>query len=94
MEKYFQVSISEELDRNPELKMEDVEAISDWMESIPDLPIITHIEIIQFLHSNYYNLEATKQTIVKYFDCRTNYKEYFKNLDLDSAELIQASEAL
>lgn len=51
-------------------------------------------EIVLFLHSNFHNIEETKATIVKYFDCRTQYKEFFSNLDLSSDALVQVSETM
>lgn len=41
MEAFRKVSVAQELERNPELRKEDIQEIRDWMETLPHLPEIT-----------------------------------------------------
>uniref|UniRef100_A0A336M8A8 CSON013466 protein n=1 Tax=Culicoides sonorensis TaxID=179676 RepID=A0A336M8A8_CULSO len=86
--------IEGEFMRNPDLRLEDVREIREWLQTQQHIPHISEFEIVLFLHSNYYELEATKMTIEHYYTCRTSYKEFFSNLDLNSKGLLQAHEAI
>ncbi|XP_052563849.1 alpha-tocopherol transfer protein-like isoform X2 [Culex pipiens pallens] len=61
--------------------------IKEWLSTQRHLPPISDQEIKTFLHSNYYDLEKTKVTIENYYTFRTNCKDFFSNLDLNSEEL-------
>ncbi|RLU19744.1 hypothetical protein DMN91_008301 [Ooceraea biroi] len=75
------VSIEEECKRNPELKLSDMEMLKDWMDKQPHLPKINMLYLVMFLHSNYYRIEPTKQTIDNFFTARTHTPEIFSNRD-------------
>lgn len=75
------ISIEEECKRNPELKMSDLQMLKDWMDKQPHLPNMEIIYFVAFLHSNYYNIEATKRTIENFFTVRTHFPEVFSNRD-------------
>lgn len=78
----------EELKKNPELKVSDVEALRKWSEQQPHLPKIADSELALFLHSNYYRVEPTKSTIETFYSIRTNVPEFFSSRDpLGSKEL-------
>lgn len=108
-------NIEGEFMRNPDLRLEDVREIQDWLQNQPHLPYVSgefnlvifnqiwswfkidfhlEFEIVLFLHSNYYELEATKTTIEHYYTCRASYKELFTCHDLNSKGLLQAHEAV
>ncbi|XP_058456583.1 uncharacterized protein LOC131433978 [Malaya genurostris] len=42
------------------------------------------LEIVLFLHSNYFKMEASKQTIENYYTCRTHVPMFFANRDVVS----------
>lgn len=43
MDEFRQVSVEEELQRNPELRKEDIKEILEWIDTCPDLPKITGV---------------------------------------------------
>ncbi|XP_014473927.1 PREDICTED: alpha-tocopherol transfer protein-like [Dinoponera quadriceps] len=75
------VSIEEERERNPELKMSDLQMLQDWMDKQPHLPNVPLFYLVMFLHSNYYRIEPTKTTIENFFTIRTRMPEIFFNRD-------------
>lgn len=82
------ISVEEEYVKNEGvLKKDDVQAIFEWIKGQPHLPVISELEVILFLHSNYYDLEATQKTIENYYTLRTNYTEFFSSRDINSDEL-------
>lgn len=84
------VSLDEEFKRNPELKKADLQSLRDWYEKQPHLPKISDAELALFLHSNYYRLEPTKNTLETFYTIRSHVPEFFANRDpLSSKELRQ-----
>ncbi|XP_047353529.1 uncharacterized protein LOC124950614 [Vespa velutina] len=85
------ISFEEELKKNPELKEDDVRALKEWCQKQPHLPKISDSEIALFLHSNYYRMEPTKNTIDTYYTIRTHVPEFFSNRDpISSKDLRKA----
>lgn len=84
-------SAAEEYTKNAEdLKREQVEDLENWCKQQPHLPEISEVEVIIFLHSNYYDMEATKKTIENYFTMRTSFTEFFNRRDVTTDELQEA----
>ncbi|XP_026827812.1 alpha-tocopherol transfer protein-like isoform X2 [Ooceraea biroi] len=75
------MSFEEELQKNPELKEADIQTLREWCEKQPHLPKISDSELALFLHSNYYRLEPTKNTIDTFFTVRSHVPEFFCNRD-------------
>lgn len=75
------VPLAEEMKKNPELKEADIQSLRDWCQKQPHLPQITDSELALFLHSNYYRLEPTKNTIDTFYTVRTHVPEFFSNRD-------------
>ncbi|KAK0183088.1 hypothetical protein PV327_001160 [Microctonus hyperodae] len=75
------ISLEEELKRNPELKKSDIQILQDWCAKQPHLPKIADNELARFLHSNYYRIEPTKNTIDTFYTVRTHVPEFFSNRD-------------
>nr|XP_003700273.1 PREDICTED: alpha-tocopherol transfer protein-like [Megachile rotundata] len=75
------VKFEDELKKNPEMKKEDVQMLKDWNKKQPHLPEMTDSEIALFLHSNYYRIETTKNTIDTYYTIKTHVPEFFANRD-------------
>lgn len=76
------ITLEEEMKKNPELKMSDVQILREWCGKQPHLPKIQDVQLVIFLHSNYYQIEPTKNTIENYFTIRTHVPEFFSNRDL------------
>ena len=76
------VPLDEEFRRNPELKEDDLQHLRDWLKKQPHLPRISDSELVIFLHSNYYRLEPTKNTIDAFYTARTHVPEFFSNRDV------------
>ncbi|XP_039444102.1 alpha-tocopherol transfer protein-like isoform X1 [Culex pipiens pallens] len=68
----------------------DVQVLIEWLQTQPHLPEISEYELILFLHSNYYEMEATKKTIEAYYTFRTTCKDMFVDKDVCSAPVQQA----
>ncbi|XP_014224104.1 alpha-tocopherol transfer protein-like [Trichogramma pretiosum] len=87
--------IEEEFERNPELKKEDLQYLRDWCSKQEHLPKISDNQLILFLHSNYFRLEACKISIENYYTCRTHVPEFFSNRDpIGSKEIRSAMNTL
>lgn len=76
------ITVEEEFRKNPELKETDLESLREWCKKQPHLPKIPDIDLILFLHSNYYSIEPTKKTIDNYYTMRTHVPELFTNRDI------------
>lgn len=75
------ISYDEEKKKNPELKDSDIQILKDWCMKQPHLPKILDVEYVLFLHSNYYHIEAAKNTIEDYYTSRTHMPEFFSDRD-------------
>lgn len=86
----YPFSMEEELKKNSELKISDIEMLREWCEKQQHLPKPSDLHLIMFLHSNYYSIEAAKNTIENFFTIRSHVPEFFANRDpLGSKELRQ-----
>lgn len=83
------VPLSEELKRNPELKVSDIQLLRDWLKKQPHLPEITDTELALFLHCNYYRSEPAKKNIDAFYSMRSHIPEFFSNRDLDKDEKLK-----
>jgi len=76
--------------KNPQLKLSDIQSLREWCEKQSHLPKIEDSFLALFLHSNYYQIEPTKNTIENYYTTRTHIPEFFCNRDpLGEKELRQ-----
>lgn len=65
----------------PEGYDDEVQQIREWMKSQPHLPYISDEYVFLFLHSNYYKVKETKDTIECYFTLRNSSPDLFSNRD-------------
>ncbi|XP_049286737.1 alpha-tocopherol transfer protein-like [Anopheles funestus] len=77
-----------------ELLASDVQKLREWVSSQPHLPPVTELELILFLHSNYYNLEAAQRTIECYYTFRSSCKNLFGNRNLETSAIQMAMDVL
>lgn len=85
------ITLEEEMKKNPQMKLSDIQSLKEWCEKQPHLPKIEDSFLAMFLHSNYYQMEPTKNTIENYYTTRTHVPEFFNNRDpLGQKELRQA----
>lgn len=85
------ITLEDEMKKNPQLKLSDIQSLREWYEKQPHLPKIEDSFLAMFLHSNYYRMEPTKNTIENYYTTRTHVPEFFSNRDpLGGKELRQA----
>ncbi|XP_024888242.1 alpha-tocopherol transfer protein-like isoform X2 [Temnothorax curvispinosus] len=85
------ITLEEEMKKNPQLKLSDIQSLREWCEKQPHLPKIEDSFLALFLHSNYYQMEPTKNTIENYYTTRTHLPEFFCNRDpLEEKKLQQA----
>ncbi|KAG5307732.1 TTPAL protein, partial [Pseudoatta argentina] len=75
------VTLEEEMKKNPQLKLSDIQSLREWCKKQPHLPKIEDNFLVLFLHSNYYQMEPTKNTIENYYTTRTHLPEIFCNRD-------------
>lgn len=61
----------------PDDRDEELKQIKDWYATQPHLPQVSDEYLHLFLHSNYYNLEATQKNIETYFTMRSTWPEVF-----------------
>ncbi|KAL0129294.1 hypothetical protein PUN28_004180 [Cardiocondyla obscurior] len=84
------VTLEEEIKKNPQLKLSDVQLLKEWCKKQSHLPKVEDSFLALFLHSNYYQIEPTKITIENYYTIRTHLPEIFCNRDpLTEKELRQ-----
>ncbi|XP_014282300.1 alpha-tocopherol transfer protein [Halyomorpha halys] len=67
-------------------KKEDIRHIREWLKHQQHLPDISDEYIMLFLHSNYFSLDRTKNTINSYFVARAENKELFTNWEVDALD--------
>lgn len=85
------VTFEEEMRKNPQLKLSDIQSLREWCEKQPHLPKIEDFFLVLFLHRKYYQMEPTKNTIENYYTLRTHMPEFFCNRDpLEEKGLRQA----
>lgn len=73
------------------LDVSSVETLKKWIDEQTIIPPITDKNLKMFLHSCYYDLEATKNTLIAYYSLRIRSPELFSNRNVTSKSLINAS---
>ncbi|GLG95800.1 Uncharacterized protein GBIM_02694 [Gryllus bimaculatus] len=88
------ISLGEELKRNPDMKETDLALLRDWADKQPHLPKVLDRELVLFLHSCYYRVEAAKVTADTYFTARTHLPEFFAHRDATKPEVQLAAKVV
>ncbi|XP_055590417.1 uncharacterized protein LOC129742534 [Uranotaenia lowii] len=80
--------------RCPDLRKKDVRDLDAWVKEQPHLPEVTELELILFIHSNYFDMDAAKRTIEAYYTFRSSYKDFFGNRDILEPSMRQAMDVV
>ena len=89
MESTSFITLEEEFKKNPELKESDLQSLKEWCRKQPHLPEVSDLDLVLFLHSNYYLMEPTKMTIDNFYTMRTHMPEFFTNRDVLKSKDLQ-----
>jgi len=81
LEAQYATSLETERKRYSQLRVEDIEALQEWIRSQPHLPTIFDVQVAHFLHASYYDVEVAKNTIDHYFTYKTTMTEFFTDWD-------------
>ncbi|XP_041971963.1 alpha-tocopherol transfer protein-like [Aricia agestis] len=65
----------------PEGYESELQEIREWMKTQPHLPYISDEYLYLFMHSNFFKVKETKDTIESYFTLRANTPDLFTNRD-------------
>lgn len=84
------ITLEEIIKKSPELTMSDIKILKEWCEKQPHLPKIQDVQLAIFLHSNYHQLEPTKNTIENYYTIRTHLPELFSDRELKTEKMQEA----
>jgi len=74
-------TLEEEMKKNPQLELSDIQSLKEWCEKQPHLPKVEDNFLALFLHTNNYRVEPTKSTIENYYTIRTHIPEFFCDRD-------------
>lgn len=81
--------------RDPNIKEQHIKKLKAWMQNSSQIPCyVTDEQIILFLHSNYYNLEATKKCMEEYYRLRLKVPQFFEGRDIQLVTLDKALRVL
>uniref|UniRef100_A0A1B6C3A9 CRAL-TRIO domain-containing protein n=2 Tax=Clastoptera arizonana TaxID=38151 RepID=A0A1B6C3A9_9HEMI len=83
----FKISLEEELQRNPQLKVDDIKNLQVWLKDQPSFPKMYDEQLCQFAHACYYDVEETKKTLQYFFKYKASMTEFFSGWDPNSPEL-------
>ncbi|XP_018916341.1 alpha-tocopherol transfer protein isoform X2 [Bemisia tabaci] len=77
-------AVEAELEKVPEFPQKNLEVLKEWVDAVPNLPPISDIKLIHFHFSCYYDMDKTKECILKYYDIFRNHPEFFYCRDITS----------
>ncbi|XP_052131537.1 alpha-tocopherol transfer protein-like isoform X2 [Frankliniella occidentalis] len=87
-------SVQEELRKNPQLKQEDIDAMREWVETQTQLPDITDLTLVLFIHCCFYDIEIAKKTLLKFYNFQYNVPQICLNRDPSNEEIVQIAKAV
>ncbi|XP_054286233.1 alpha-tocopherol transfer protein-like [Macrosteles quadrilineatus] len=87
LEAQYRTSLQSELKRYPNICVEDIAAVQEWIATQPHLPQIYDVQIAHFLHASYYDVEIAKNAIEHYYTYKASMTEFFTDWDPLSTRL-------
>lgn len=89
-------TVEEELRKNPQLRLEDVAAMREWVASQPGscLPPIRDMTLVLFLHCSFYDVEQAKKTLLKYYTFQYNAPHLCIGRDPTKEEIVEIAKAV
>uniref|UniRef100_A0A1I8Q2Q3 CRAL-TRIO domain-containing protein n=1 Tax=Stomoxys calcitrans TaxID=35570 RepID=A0A1I8Q2Q3_STOCA len=82
--------VEESYKKFPEVRREEVLKFQEWIHSQPHMPKISEHEALLFYYASKCNTEISKQVLDTYLTCRTHVESFFRNLDVNRADLQNA----
>ncbi|XP_019543634.3 alpha-tocopherol transfer protein-like [Aedes albopictus] len=78
----------------PDLRKQDVKEFGLWVQTQAHLPPVSELEMIQFIQSNEYDMEAAKRTAEAFYTFRSSYKDFFNDRDIFAAPIQRSMDVL
>ncbi|XP_075166189.1 alpha-tocopherol transfer protein-like [Haematobia irritans] len=76
--------------RFPEISRDEVLKFQEWIHSQPHMPKMSEHDALLFYYASKCSTEVSKQVLDTYLTCRTHVDGFFRNLDVDRADLQNA----
>ncbi|XP_013102470.2 alpha-tocopherol transfer protein-like [Stomoxys calcitrans] len=86
--------LEQEYAKHPHIEREEVQKLHQWLRAQPHMPELWEHEVLIFYHACQYQMEYSKQVIEDYYTFRTQTEEFFDNLDINSAQMVQAQKTV
>uniref|UniRef100_A0A8D8W8A6 Alpha-tocopherol transfer protein n=1 Tax=Cacopsylla melanoneura TaxID=428564 RepID=A0A8D8W8A6_9HEMI len=90
----WQVSLEDELAKEPNIKKEDIAAVVDWCREQMYLPPVSEHTAALFLKLSGYDVEKAQGYIDNHYTFRTYYRNIFADRDPELKEVKQAMNAI
>ncbi|VVC28350.1 Cellular retinaldehyde binding/alpha-tocopherol transport,CRAL/TRIO, N-terminal domain,CRAL-TRIO lipid [Cinara cedri] len=86
--------LKKEMEKHPELNLNDIELLKKQVEANKELPLINEKFLIIFLHGSYFIVENAYKTIVANYRYRKELPQIFSKFDPSAAEMKKVFETV